>query len=106
MENTINNHQIEIESLTKKYNLEPHPEGGFYSQTYKSDLAVTGPYGERAASTAIYFLITPGSVSRIHRLKADEVWHFYKGGPMTIVELRPDGSVQNTTWGSDIINTN
>ena len=99
-------HQNEISSLTKKYNLLPHPEGGFYSQTFKSDLSVTAPFGPRSASTAIYFLITPGSVSRLHRLQADEVWHFYLGDPMTIIELKPDGSTCSTILGSDIINTN
>jgi len=84
-----------IARLCEDLKLEPHPEGGFFAETYKSEIEVTAPWGGgviRAASTAIHFLITPGSVSRLHRLQADEVWHFYGGGPMTVVELVGDGA--------------
>ena len=76
---------------------------GFYAETYRSDLAVTAPFGDRKASTAIHFLITQGSVSRLHRLQADEVWHFYLGGPMTVFELGPSG-IKTTILGQDVLN--
>jgi predicted cupin superfamily sugar epimerase len=82
-------HQELIERLA----LEPHPEGGFYRQTYKAP--GTSANG-RAHSTAIYFLLPAGHASRLHRIKSDEVWHFYDGDPLCIVELTPDGALQTT----------
>jgi predicted cupin superfamily sugar epimerase len=76
--------------LVETLRLEPHPEGGFYRETYRS-----------AASTAIYYLLPAGAVSRLHRLKCDELFHFHAGGPMTIVELRPDGAVVSTRLAAD-----
>lgn len=75
--------------LLKKLELVPHPEGGYYKEEYRSEMTVTAPYGERSAMTAIKFLVTPGSVSRFHKIRADEVWNFYEGEPLTVVELVP-----------------
>ena len=61
------------------------------------------PYGRRAASTAIYFLITPGAVSRLHRIQADEVWHFYLGSPLVVVEITEDGELTKTILGSNVL---
>jgi uncharacterized protein len=76
----------------------PHPEGGWYAETYRSPVTLaaealpTGVYsGPRAVSTAIYYLLAAGQVSRWHRLKSDEFWHFYAGGPLEL-GLSPDGS--------------
>ncbi|GAB5363004.1 hypothetical protein AAMO2058_000846800 [Amorphochlora amoebiformis] len=67
----------EAQSLISYHKLQPHPEGGYFAETYRSKF-----------STAIHFLITPGNVSHVHILtKSDEIWHFYKGDPMTVVEL-------------------
>ena len=89
-----------VQRLIAELSMQPHPEGGYFAQTYKSELTVAAPWASsRSASTAIYFLMTPNAVSRLHRLKADEVWHFYGGGPMTVVELLPDGSHRETTLG-------
>lgn len=78
--------------LVSKYNMVPHPEGGFYVETFRSDTNVSidsedGQTLQRPASTAIYFLMVPGNISRFHRIKSDEIWHFYGGGSMTVVEL-------------------
>ena len=67
-------------------------------ETYRSSENVPTERGERSASTAIYFLITPGSVSRLHRILSDEVWHFYAGGPLEVVELI-DGKAKITKIG-------
>ena len=67
------NHTDVIETLQ----LQPHPEGGFFSETYRSDLTVTSE--GRAASTAIYYLLCDRAVSHLHRIDADEVWHAYAG---------------------------
>tara|TARA_B100000780_G_C20882431_1_gene351060 strand:+ start:91 stop:600 length:510 start_codon:yes stop_codon:yes gene_type:complete len=95
--------ELTVESLVTKFNLQPHPEGGFYAETYRGDTTVEASYGTRSSSTAIYFLITPGSVSRLHRIAADEVWHFYLGGPMTVVEISEDGNKKETILGQNIM---
>jgi len=91
-----------IDKLKTTYDMQPHPEGGFFKETDRAESRITSSFGERSASTAIYFLITPGSVSRLHRIRADEVWHFYLGGPMTVVEL-VDGAAKCTTLGHDVL---
>ncbi|KAH8083890.1 hypothetical protein JL720_8130 [Aureococcus anophagefferens] len=64
-----------IDKLKTTYDMQPHPRAAS-SETYRAESRITSSFGERSASTAIYFLITPGSVSRLHRIRADEVWHF------------------------------
>ena len=93
-----------VEELITKFDLQPHPEGGCFSETYRSGLQVAAPCGDRAASTAIKFLITPGSVSRLHKLNADECWHFYLGGPMAVIEIDKTGGLTKTTLGRDVLN--
>ena len=67
-----------------------HSEGGYYKETYRSREVVAGPHlperfdGDRALSTSIYFLLRDSEFSALHRLKQDEVWHFYVGSPLTI----------------------
>jgi len=60
--------------------LAKHPEGGYYRETYRS----TATIGDRAVSTAIYFLLPAGEISALHRIKSDELWHFYGGNSLTI----------------------
>lgn len=84
----------EIKGLIEEHGLQPHPEGGFYVETYKSDHEVNTLKGPRASSTAIKFLVTKGSVSRLHRLESDELWHFYSGGPLVVVELDDEEEVR------------
>lgn len=67
-------------SLVEKYGLEPHPEGGYYRQVYKSSTVI----GSRAAITAIYFLLERGQVSRWHRVMSDEIWTYLEGAPLTL----------------------
>ena len=73
--------------------LQPHPEGGFYRQIFRSAIQVTPMDGRspRAALTTIYFLLTEGSFSRWHQVASDEVWHLYEGGPLELLELDPSG---------------
>ena len=70
--------------LIRELSLLPHPEGGFYRETYRSP---TLDHRGRPAATMIYFLLPQGHVSRLHRLDADEGWHLYLGGPLEIYEL-------------------
>lgn len=85
--------------------LVPHPERGFYAETYRAAVRVHAPShgGERAASTAIYFLVTADQpVTSLHRLKSDEVFHLYDGGPLDIVRLAADGSWDVARLGLDL----
>ena len=76
-------------------NLQPHPEGGYYAQTYEAaekvdHTALPGRFGgDRAFSTAIYFLLENHHRSALHRIQSDEVWHFYAGGPLLIYVINP-----------------
>ncbi len=89
------------------YSLLPHPEGGWYKQTYKSKEVISAAAlperfsGNRPFSTAIYFLLEPGNFSAFHRIKSDECWHFYAGGPLLVHVLLPDGTLQTVTLGND-----
>lgn len=67
-------------SLVETLGLQPHPEGGYYRQVYKSTAVV----GDRSAITAIYFLLERGQISRWHRVLSDELWTFLEGAPLTL----------------------
>jgi predicted cupin superfamily sugar epimerase len=94
--------------LIQQYNLQPHPEGGWYKETYKSNeliLSAALPArfsGNRAFSTAIYFLLEQGNFSAFHRIKSDECWHFYAGDPLLVYVLLEDGQLQIIQLGNDI----
>lgn len=98
-----------LEQLIESLGMSPHPEGGFFIETYRSALdlpahALPDSFkGDRAASTAILFLLPNGSRSHLHRIKSDEIWHFHLGGPMLLVELHPDGTKNETVLGPDIL---
>jgi uncharacterized protein len=92
---------VTAEQVIELLRLAPHPEGGFYRQTFRG-LAVEGEEGERFASTAIYYLLQAGEVSAWHRVvDADEVWHFYAGAPLELTVA--DGPKRTTMLlGSDL----
>ena len=85
--------------------LSPHPEGGYYRATYKSDLtiartALPSSYeGDRSASTAIYFLLDEGNFSAFHRIASDEVWHFYAGSSLIVYVIDPDANYSELHLG-------
>ena len=75
--------------LIATLDLRPHPEGGHYAEVFRSPSRVSpsDARGERSALTTIYFLMTAGAQSRWHRVDSDEVWHFYEGDPLELLEL-------------------
>jgi predicted cupin superfamily sugar epimerase len=90
----------EIKALLK---LQPHPiEGGFFRRTYTSAGTVELPRGTRAQGTAIYYLLEPETFSEMHVLSSDEIFHFYLGDPVEMLQLRPDGSSAAFTLGPDL----
>jgi predicted cupin superfamily sugar epimerase len=91
----------------QKLDLAPHPEGGYYRQTYRADLALNAQSlspqftGPRSASTAIYFLLEGTDFSAFHRLRSDELWHFYQGQTLEVHVIESDGSYSTILLGSD-----
>lgn len=81
--------------------LAPHPEGGFYRETFRAALSVAAPQGASAASTAIYFLLRAGDFSAFHRVRSDEVWHHYDGAPLELHLLEDDGRHRKVVLGRD-----
>lgn len=94
--------------LIQHLGLLPHPEGGYYRETYRSDLILRAEglpkefRGNRSASTAIYFLIEKNNFSALHRIKSDETWHFYVGDPLEVIEINEKGELKKTNIGSGL----
>jgi uncharacterized protein len=90
--------------------LKPHPvEGGWFVRTYESGERVAasafsdGRYaGTRFTGTAIYYLLEPGTFSEMHRLKSDEIFHFYMGDAVEMLQLNPDGRGERILIGTDL----
>jgi predicted cupin superfamily sugar epimerase len=90
----------------EKLRLEPHPEGGYFRQTYRAELTLAKEClpefaGARTASTAIYFLLQGEEFSALHRLKSDEVWHFYAGTSLVVSVIDPAGNYSEMLLGND-----
>ena len=82
-----------VAELAATLGLEPHPEGGFFRETYRAAETVQTPRGARVASTAILFLVTVAAISHLHRLSSDELWVFQGGLPLELVTLSPGGDL-------------
>ena len=81
----------DVKNMVEALGLAPHPEGGFYRETYRS------------SSTAIYFLLPAGEFSAFHRLRgSDEIWHHYAGDPVELHTISPDGEHRVTILGPDL----
>ncbi|MDD5677455.1 MAG: cupin domain-containing protein [Kiritimatiellae bacterium] len=93
--------------LIKKLALQPHPEGGYYREIYRSveqipAEALPARYrGARFFSTSIYYLLTGTQISTLHRLTSDEQWHFYDGGALLLAMIAPNGTARNVRLGRD-----
>jgi len=89
--------------LKQMLGLEPHPvEGGYYRRTYTSAGTVDLPRGARSQGTAIYYLLEQGTFSEMHVLASDEIFHFYLGDPVEMLQLHPDGRAAVFTLGQDL----
>lgn len=97
-----------ISEFINHYHLQPHPEGGWYAQSYRSIEIIPASAlpdrfgGDRVFSTAIYFLLEQGNFSAFHRIKSDECWHFYQGDPLEVFIIGTDGLMKIITLGQDI----
>lgn len=112
---------VDAKYWIEKLGLEVHPEGGYFRQTYKSELRILpdtsgrahavaqpatnvgqpGLHGSRLASTGIYFLLEGKNFSAFHRLRSDEMWHFYAGSPLVVHVLDPAGEYSPILLGGD-----
>ncbi|MGV8075402.1 MAG: cupin domain-containing protein [Syntrophobacteraceae bacterium] len=90
----------------EKLKLSKHPEGGWFVRTYSSEERIEGGYlperfgGPRAFSSAIYYLLKGSEFSALHRLKADEVWHFYAGSSITLYIIEWKGRLSEIRMGN------
>lgn len=91
MDQSNNKRLEEINQLIQNFDLIPHPEGGFYKETYRSDINI----GNRKIMTSIYFLLTSENVSNFHRIKSDELWFHHAGSPLIVHTLTDKGHQQN-----------
>ena len=74
-----------VQELIQTHQLIAHPEGGFFKETYRSEF-----------STGIFYLLSKGHKSSFHRIKSDEMWHFYGGDSLTVVEIDQEGKLKET----------
>lgn len=89
-----------VTELVASLALKPHPEGGYYRETYRSEKVLGEPV--RALSTAIYYLLVPDTFSELHRLTADEIFHFYLGDTVEMLQLFEDGSTKIVRLGQNL----
>lgn len=100
---------MNAQTIIDKLGLKPLSiEGGYFYETYRSEEIIPQAgldrrYGcDKSVSTAIYYLLTPDTISRLHRLKSDEIFHFYAGDPVEMLQLEADGSSRVVIIGNDL----
>ena len=92
---------MSTQDLIEELGLEPHPEGGYYRETWRSphEVEPEGYPAPRAAGTAILFLLPAGEKSRPHRVRSDELWFHHRGDPVRLTLTSPDGAQEVKTLG-------
>jgi predicted cupin superfamily sugar epimerase len=90
--------------LAQELGLQPHPEGGWYAETWRSPISFSpeGYDGPRASATAIYFLLMPGEESRWHRVRSAELWLWHRGGPLTMSFGSDPATAEDLVLGPEI----
>lgn len=100
--------QTEHIEIAKQLGLQPHPEGGYYKEVYRSagviqQATMSGIFsGDRNYATSIYFMLVGGNFSAFHRIKSDELWHFYDGDACTVYVIHLNGEFEAIRLGRDI----
>ena len=98
-----------IQNIIDQLALQPHPEGGYFKETYRSKGVIQADgldpvyQGSRNYSTCIYFLLTADTFSAFHRIKQDEFWHFYDGSPIELHLISPEGEYSKVIIGRDVL---
>lgn len=97
-----------VNYFVNKFELQPHPEGGYFAETYRATEQIAGEHlpdrfaGSRNFSTAIYFLLEGHNFSAFHRIQSDEIWHFYYGEPLHVYVIHPNGELELLRLGADL----
>jgi uncharacterized protein len=100
--------EFTVEQLVRRLQLARHPEGGWFRESYRSSQVVSATSlperfgGVRSYCTSIYFLLERGDISALHRIKSDEIWHFYAGATLTVQVITPEGAHLEMRLGSDL----
>lgn len=100
--------KIAVSELIEKLELLPHPEGGYYKETYRSEELIPKSglparfEHDLSVATAIYFLIEKNNFSALHKIKSDETWHFYAGDALEVIELDEQGNLKHTAVGNNL----
>ena len=101
----------DIEKIKKFLELQPlSMEGGHYAESYRSQEKILQKYlpqrytGDKSFGSAIYYMLTPDEISAMHMLPTDEIFHFYLGDPVEMLQLYPDGTGKKFILGSDVLN--
>jgi len=93
--------------IANKFQMLPHPEGGYFKEMYRSDEEIIQEHlpdryvGKRKFSTAIYFMLAGEQFSALHRIKSDEMWHFYTGSSLTVYVIDETGNLSEIKLGTD-----
>jgi len=97
-----------VDAIIKKLDLKPHPEGGYFKETYRSSGEIASGSlnsyysGKRNYSTCIYFLLRSGDFSAFHKINQDEIWHFYAGSPICLHVISEAGDHTKHVIGKDV----
>jgi uncharacterized protein len=108
MNKKTDNMDLNANYWIEKLQLQKHPEGGYYRETYRATETIPLQSlpkrfsGERCYCTGIYFLLTDKEFSAFHRIQADEMWHFYKGNSVEIYVLQADGELKTIKLGNQV----
>lgn len=100
--------QEKVLKIITQYQLKAHPEGGYYAETYRSSDVIPasclpeGFTGTRNICTAIFYLLKENDFSALHRIRQDEIWHFYFGGPLRLVMVSPEGWFSEVLLGQNV----
>lgn len=108
MNTSSRSHAFTANEIKDALALLPHPEGGFFRETYRASgiiphTALNNEFeGDRHHSTAIYYMLAKNDRSKLHRIRSDELWHHYMGGPLAIAMLAADGTLTLATLGTEL----
>ena len=98
----------EAKEWVERLGLLPHPEGGFFKESYRSSMSLSSDAigdafnGSRSISTGIYYLLTGTDFSALHRIASDEMWHFYAGSPLRVEGLHSDGTREDWVLSNEL----
>ena len=101
---------MEAKEIIAFFELEKHPEGGYFKEVYRSDGKITSDNlgkeftGDRNYCTSIYFLLTSDEFSAFHKINQDEIWHFYQGSTIRLHTISPEGKYNTILIGNDFKN--